>query len=99
MSQYLSMIQKRALTITEGSLLIVPPDKLASIERNFAPSARFAMKALFDRQAGRHNLERARSLLRTERPVAVVPVFSQWQRFNARMPSRGAGDFRRLCNL
>ena len=39
-----------ALTVTEGSLLIVEPDKLATVEHKFAPSTRFAMKALFDKQ-------------------------------------------------
>lgn len=36
-----------ALMVTEGSLLIIEPDKLASVEHNLAPSARFAMKAFF----------------------------------------------------
>jgi 8-oxo-dGTP diphosphatase len=40
-----------ALMVTEGSLLIVEPDKLASVEHILAPSARIAMKALFDMQA------------------------------------------------
>jgi 8-oxo-dGTP diphosphatase len=40
-----------ALMVTEGSLLIVEPDKLASVEHILAPSTRFAMKALFDMQA------------------------------------------------
>jgi 8-oxo-dGTP diphosphatase len=39
-----------ALIVTEGSLLIVEPDKLVTVEHKFAPSARVAMKALFDKQ-------------------------------------------------
>jgi 8-oxo-dGTP pyrophosphatase MutT (NUDIX family) len=35
-----------ALTVTEGSLLIVEPDKLAAVEHKFAPSTRFAINAL-----------------------------------------------------
>jgi 8-oxo-dGTP diphosphatase len=34
------------LNVTEGSLLVVEPDKLATLEHKLAPSARFAMKAL-----------------------------------------------------
>jgi 8-oxo-dGTP pyrophosphatase MutT (NUDIX family) len=41
------------LTVTEGSLLIVEPDELSSVEHKFAPSTRFAMKAFFDRQDAR----------------------------------------------
>ncbi len=37
-----------ALRVTEGSLLIVEPDKLATVDHNFAPSTRFAVQALFD---------------------------------------------------
>jgi 8-oxo-dGTP diphosphatase len=39
-----------ALIVTEGSLLIVEPDRLASVEHKFAPSARVAMRALIDKQ-------------------------------------------------
>jgi 8-oxo-dGTP diphosphatase len=39
------------LKVTEGSLLIVEPDELVGVEHNFAPSARFALKALFDKEA------------------------------------------------
>ena len=42
-----------ALTVTEGSLLIVEPNELASVERNFAPSVRIAINALLDRKAAR----------------------------------------------
>ena len=42
-----------ALKVTEGSLLIVEADKLASVEPKFAPSVRFAMKALFQKQRTR----------------------------------------------
>jgi 8-oxo-dGTP pyrophosphatase MutT (NUDIX family) len=35
-----------ALTVTEGSLLIVEPDKLADVEHKLAPSTQFAMRAL-----------------------------------------------------
>jgi 8-oxo-dGTP diphosphatase len=38
-----------ALMVTEGSLLIVEPDKLATVEHKLAPSARFALKALADK--------------------------------------------------
>ena len=34
------------LNVTEGSLLVVEPAKLATLEHKLAPSARFAMKAL-----------------------------------------------------
>jgi 8-oxo-dGTP diphosphatase len=37
------------LNVTEGSLLVVEPDQLATIEHKLAPSARFAMKALAGR--------------------------------------------------
>jgi 8-oxo-dGTP diphosphatase len=40
-----------ALKVTEGSLLVVEPDKLAAIEDKLAPSTRFAMKALAGRIA------------------------------------------------
>ncbi len=40
-----------ALMVTEGSLLIVEPNKLATLEHKFAPSTRFAMKALFEKQS------------------------------------------------
>jgi len=33
------------LTVTEGSLLIVEPDKLSAVEDNFTPFTRFAMNA------------------------------------------------------
>jgi hypothetical protein len=32
--------------VTEGSLLIVEPDKLADVEHKLAPSTQFAMRAL-----------------------------------------------------
>jgi 8-oxo-dGTP diphosphatase len=35
-----------ALTVTEGSLLIVEPERLAAVDNKFAPSVRLAMKAL-----------------------------------------------------
>lgn len=38
-----------ALNVTEGSLVVVEPDKLAPIEHKLAPSTRFAMKALANR--------------------------------------------------
>jgi 8-oxo-dGTP pyrophosphatase MutT (NUDIX family) len=34
------------LNVTEGSLLVVEPDKLATIEHKLAPSVRFAIKTL-----------------------------------------------------
>ena len=34
------------LNVTEGSLLVIEPDKLATIEYKLAPSSRFALKAL-----------------------------------------------------
>ena len=34
------------LNVTEGSLLVVEPDKLATVEHKLAPSVRFAMQAL-----------------------------------------------------
>jgi 8-oxo-dGTP diphosphatase len=37
-----------ALKVTEGSLLIIEPGKLAAIEHKLVPSALFAIKALFD---------------------------------------------------
>jgi 8-oxo-dGTP diphosphatase len=37
-----------ALIVTEGSLLIVEPDKLAPVEHKFAPSTQFAIRAFFD---------------------------------------------------
>jgi 8-oxo-dGTP pyrophosphatase MutT (NUDIX family) len=40
-----------ALNVTEGSLLVVEPDKLGVIEHKLAPSTRFAMKALAGRIA------------------------------------------------
>ncbi len=43
-----------ALKVTEGSLLVVEADKLAAVEQRFAPSARFAMKALSQKQRTRH---------------------------------------------
>jgi hypothetical protein len=33
------------LNVTEGSLLVVEPDQLATLEYNLAPSVRFAMQA------------------------------------------------------
>ena len=33
------------LNVTEGSLLVVEPDQLATLEHNLAPSVRFAMQA------------------------------------------------------
>jgi 8-oxo-dGTP diphosphatase len=42
-----------ALMVTEGSLLIVEPNELATLEHKLAPSTRFAMKALFNKQAAR----------------------------------------------
>ena len=40
-----------SLRVTEGSLLIIEPDKLAAVEHNLTPFARFAMKAFLDKQA------------------------------------------------
>jgi hypothetical protein len=42
-----------ALMVTEGSLLIVEPDRFADVEHKLAPSARFAMDALFEQQRTR----------------------------------------------
>jgi 8-oxo-dGTP pyrophosphatase MutT (NUDIX family) len=39
------------LNVTEGYLLVVEPDKLATLEHKLAPSVRFAMKALEGRVA------------------------------------------------
>jgi len=38
------------LNVTEGSLLVVEPDKLATLEHKLAPSVRFAMQALQGRK-------------------------------------------------
>jgi len=38
------------LNVTEGSLLVVEPDKLATVEHKLAPSVRFAMQALQGRK-------------------------------------------------
>jgi 8-oxo-dGTP diphosphatase len=38
-----------ALVITEGSLLIVEPDEIIEIEPRLTPTARFALKAYFDK--------------------------------------------------
>src|SRR5215469_4604824 len=38
------------LNVTEGSLLVVEPDKLATVEHKLAPSVRFAMQALEERK-------------------------------------------------
>jgi 8-oxo-dGTP diphosphatase len=38
-----------ALVITEGSLLIVEPDEIMEIEPRLTPTARFALKAYFDK--------------------------------------------------
>jgi 8-oxo-dGTP diphosphatase len=51
-----------ALIVTEGSLLIVEPDKTATVEHKFAPSTRFTMKVLFDKQAARRKLEDPKSI-------------------------------------
>jgi 8-oxo-dGTP diphosphatase len=42
-------IPANALVVTEGSLLIVKPDKIINIEYKLTPSARFAMRAFFER--------------------------------------------------
>jgi 8-oxo-dGTP diphosphatase len=52
-----------ALIVTEGSMLIIETDKLATVEHKFAPSTRVAMKALFDQQAERRNLGNLRPIL------------------------------------
>jgi len=39
------------LVVTEGSLLIVEPDKFADVEHRLTPSARFAMRALFEQKS------------------------------------------------
>ena len=41
-----------ALVITEGSLLIVEPDEVVEIEPRLTPTARFALKAYFDKTRG-----------------------------------------------
>jgi 8-oxo-dGTP diphosphatase len=41
-----------ALVITEGSLLIVEPDEVIEIEPRLTPTARFALKAYFDKARG-----------------------------------------------
>jgi 8-oxo-dGTP pyrophosphatase MutT (NUDIX family) len=45
-SEFFIVRPVEALNITEGSLLVVEPDKLVTIEHKLAPSVRFAMKAL-----------------------------------------------------
>ena len=39
------------LVVTEGSLLIVEPDRIGEIESRLAPSARFAIHAFLDRRS------------------------------------------------
>jgi 8-oxo-dGTP pyrophosphatase MutT (NUDIX family) len=41
-----------AVIVTEGSLLIVEPDKLSRVEHKLTPSTQFALKAFFDRSPG-----------------------------------------------
>jgi len=44
-----------ALMVTEGSLLIVEPDKLATVANKLTPTAWFAMEAFFNKQVAHPN--------------------------------------------
>jgi 8-oxo-dGTP pyrophosphatase MutT (NUDIX family) len=43
-------IPAEALTVTEGSLLIVPQNDLAAVEHKLAPAARFGLRAFLTKQ-------------------------------------------------
>jgi 8-oxo-dGTP diphosphatase len=46
-------VPAEALVVTEGSLLILPPDEVATLEHKLAPSTQVAIKAWSDMQAAR----------------------------------------------